>query len=70
MLVQRQPSAAQEDFRMKKLVVALIAAGLTLPAFVIAQETPKEETKKEQTKKKKSKKKKGQKEETKPPASY
>jgi len=55
---------------MKKLVVAMIAAGLTLPAFAVAQEPQKEEPKKEE-KKKKAKKKKGEEkkeEKEKPPA--
>jgi len=51
---------------MKRLIVAMIAAGLTLPGFAMAQEKPKEEPKKEETKKKTKKKKKEEKE--KPPA--
>ena len=53
---------------MKKLIVAMIAAGLTLPGFVMAQEKPKEEPKKEEGKKKGKKKKKEEKKEEKPPA--
>jgi hypothetical protein len=63
----RYPTA-QEDPRMKKLIVAMIAAGLTLPGFVMAQEKPKEEPKKEEGKKKGKKKKKEEKKEEKPPA--
>ena len=51
---------------MKRLIVAMIAAGLTLPAFAMAQEKPKEVPKKEEGKKKPKKKKKEEKE--KPPA--
>jgi hypothetical protein len=55
---------------MKKLAVALLALGIALPAYMAAQEKPKEEQKQTEKKKKTPKKKKGEKkkEEVKPPA--
>jgi Ni/Co efflux regulator RcnB len=67
MLKVRRQEAAQEEFGMKKLIVALVAVAFTLPGFVVAQEKPKEEPKKEE-KKKSKKKKKEEKKEEKPPA--